>query len=69
MRELLSGGAGVTAPLDDGTELGRRIGELLGDRERREQMGRSGRELIAAQFSVDGMLDAYEARYGTMAGG
>jgi glycosyltransferase involved in cell wall biosynthesis len=69
MRELLGGGAGVTAPLDDGTVLGQRLAEILLDRERRERMGRAGRELIAADFSVNGMLDAYEARYRAMAGG
>ena len=69
MRELLGGGAGVTAPLDDGTELGRRLAGVLLDAGLREQMGRTGRELIAAEFSVDGMLDAYEARYRTITGG
>jgi glycosyltransferase involved in cell wall biosynthesis len=68
MRELLGGGAGVTAPLDDGTELGRCLAEVLLDPERRKRMCRAGRELIAAEFSLDGMLDAYEARYGAMVG-
>ena len=68
MRDLLAGGAGVTAPLDDGTALGRRIAEVLSDPERRREMGRAGEALIAAEFSPVGMIDAYEALYYELTG-
>src|SRR5256885_575096 len=68
MRDLLAGGAGVTAPLDDGTALGRRIAEVLSDPERRREMGRAGEALIATEFSPAGMIDAYEALYYELTG-
>ena len=68
MRELLAGGAGVTAPLDDGTALGECIAEVLSDPERRTQMGAVGRELVAAEFSLARMTDAYEALYYELTG-
>lgn len=66
MRELLAGGAGVTAPLDDGTALGNVLAEVLLDPARGYRMGAAGRALIEAEFSVAGMTDAYEALYGEL---
>ena len=68
MRELLAGGAGVTAPLDDGTALGERIAEVLSDPERRDGMGAAGKALVAAEFSPARMTDAYEALYYELTG-
>src|SRR5204862_6087829 len=48
MRELLAGGAGVTAPLDDRTALGHQIARVLSDPERRREMGAAGEALRAA---------------------
>jgi glycosyltransferase involved in cell wall biosynthesis len=63
MRELLNGGAGAVVPLDDGAALGERLLELLGNEPERQAMGRIGRELIARDFSLDEMIDAYVALY------
>jgi glycosyltransferase involved in cell wall biosynthesis len=68
MRELLQGGAGVTAPLDDGTALGEEIARVLSDPERRREMGAAGRALVAAEFSPAWMTDAYEALYYELTG-
>ncbi|HEY8583151.1 MAG TPA: glycosyltransferase, partial [Capillimicrobium sp.] len=69
MRELLAGGAGAVVELDDGTALGERLALLLSDEAERAAMGRAGRELIEREFSLDGMLDAYERRYRALTGG
>ncbi len=63
MRELLNGGAGAVVPLDGGAALGERLLELLGNEPERQAMGRIGRELIARDFSLDEMIDAYVALY------
>jgi glycosyltransferase involved in cell wall biosynthesis len=68
MRELLAGGAGAIVPLDDGTELGRRIAALLADQAERAAMGRAGRELIEHEFSLNDMVESYERLYETLAG-
>jgi glycosyltransferase involved in cell wall biosynthesis len=67
MRELLAGGAGAIVPLDDGTELGERLLALLRDEPQRLAMGRIGRELIARDFSLDAMVDAYVHLYEQLA--
>jgi glycosyltransferase involved in cell wall biosynthesis len=63
MRELLAGGAGAIVPLDDGTALGERIIELLDDESELLHMGRTGSELVAREFSLEKMIDAYEELY------
>lgn len=63
MRELLNGGAGAVVPLDGGAALGERLLKLLGNELERQAMGRIGRELIARDFSLDEMIDAYVALY------
>jgi glycosyltransferase involved in cell wall biosynthesis len=68
MRELLAGGAGAIVPLDDGTELGRRIAVLLADQAEQAEMGRAGRELIEREFSLNDMVESYERLYETLAG-
>lgn len=67
MRELLASGAGEIVPLDDGTKLGQSLLELLRDEPRRLAMGRTGRELIARDFSLDAMVDAYVRLYEQLA--
>lgn len=68
MRELLQGGAGVTAPLDDGTALGEAIAGVLSHPERRREMGEAGRRLVAQEFSPARMTDAYESLYYELTG-
>jgi glycosyltransferase involved in cell wall biosynthesis len=63
MRELLAGGAGAIVPLDDGTALGGRLLTLLNDKPARLAMGRTGQELIARNFSLKRMVDAYVQLY------
>jgi glycosyltransferase involved in cell wall biosynthesis len=67
MRELLSGGAGVIVPLDDGAALGERVATLLRDEPERLAMGGAGRELIARDFPLGSMIDAYECLYERLA--
>jgi glycosyltransferase involved in cell wall biosynthesis len=67
MRELLATGAGAIVPLDDGTELGRRIAALLSDQAEQAEMGRAGRELIEREFSLNGMVESYERLYESLA--
>lgn len=67
MRELLAGGAGAIVPLDDGTGLGKRIAVLLADQAEQAAMGRTGRELIEREFSLNGMVESYEHLYEILA--
>lgn len=67
MHELLAGGAGAVVPLDDGTALGQRLIEILDDEPRRLAMGHAGRELIARDFSLGAMIDAYVRLYERLA--
>jgi glycosyltransferase involved in cell wall biosynthesis len=71
MRELLVGDtrvAGAVVPLDDGTALGERVAALLCDEHERAAMGLAGRELSNRDFSLDGMIDAYERLYERLMG-
>jgi glycosyltransferase involved in cell wall biosynthesis len=68
MRDLLAGGAGAVVALDDGLALGARLVELLRDEPARAAMGRIGRELIAREYSLDAMVDAYAELYERLAG-
>jgi glycosyltransferase involved in cell wall biosynthesis len=63
MRELLAGGAGAVVPLDDGAALGERVVSLLRNEPERMTMGEAGRKLIARDFPLDNMIDAYERLY------
>jgi glycosyltransferase involved in cell wall biosynthesis len=67
MRELLAGGAGAIVALDDGTALGERLLALLDDDAERLAMGRLARELVAREFSLSVMIDAYIALYERLA--
>jgi glycosyltransferase involved in cell wall biosynthesis len=62
MTELLGTGAGVVVPRDVDALAGAIIA-LIRAPERRVEMGRTGRELIATEFSVDRMVSAYRQLY------
>jgi glycosyltransferase involved in cell wall biosynthesis len=61
--EVVSGRTGVLVPPGDVGALAGAIGELAGDRERRERLGRSGRELAGGLFDQEQMVDAIERLY------
>ena len=67
MRDLLATGAGAVVPLDDGSALGERTINLLRDETERASMGAAGRDLIARDFSLHRMIDAYEGLYESLA--
>jgi glycosyltransferase involved in cell wall biosynthesis len=50
-------GGGLLVPPGDATALAEGIAALLRDAERREQLGRQGREAVAAHFTDDRMAD------------
>jgi glycosyltransferase involved in cell wall biosynthesis len=60
---LVESGAGAVVPLDDGTALGERVLSLLRDDRERQAMGEAARRLIADQYSIESMIDAYESLY------
>lgn len=62
MSELLGTGAGTVVDRD-ARSLATEIVALLGLPERRAEMGRTGREMIAAEFSVREMVAAYQHLY------
>jgi glycosyltransferase involved in cell wall biosynthesis len=66
MRELLGMGAGVVVPRD-ADALAREIVALIQAPDRRAQMGRTGRERIATEFSVERMVEAYQGLYRELA--
>lgn len=66
MRELLGTGAGTLAGRD-AESLTDRIVDLLGTPDRRAEMGRIGRERVAAEFSVGEMVAAYRRLYRELA--
>jgi glycosyltransferase involved in cell wall biosynthesis len=60
---IQDGITGRLVPLADGGSLARAISDLLDEPERATAMGKRGREVIAAQFSVDAMLDGIVGVY------
>jgi glycosyltransferase involved in cell wall biosynthesis len=63
MRELLSEGAGVVVGEDTVEALAREIGDLLSDPQRGRELGRRGRALVGARFTVEEMVAGYQAAY------
>jgi glycosyltransferase involved in cell wall biosynthesis len=61
--ELLGkdGSTGLLVPPDDVVALSNAIGDLLSDPSRRSQMGAAARRRVETQFSVDRMIEGYEA--------
>jgi len=57
------GQTGLLCPVDDAEALGAAIVELVRDPQRRERMGRKAHERVAAQFSLQAMVDATLAMY------
>jgi glycosyltransferase involved in cell wall biosynthesis len=66
MRELLDTGAGILTPRD-ADALAQAIIDLLHDPTRRAEMGRIGREKVAAEFSVERMVRSYRELYTELA--
>jgi glycosyltransferase involved in cell wall biosynthesis len=66
MRQLMGTGAGVLVGRD-APPLARAVIDLLNDPERRDEMGRRGRELIAVKLSLERMVDAYRELYRELA--
>ena len=60
---------GVLVPPGDAAALGDAVAALLADPARRAAMGRAGRRLMAREFSVEAMTDAYLRLYETARGG
>ena len=63
VRELCEAGVVEIVPEAGAEALATGIVELLADPRRRAQMGARGRELVAARYSGDAMVDAYERLY------
>jgi glycosyltransferase involved in cell wall biosynthesis len=64
-----SGGAGVLVPPGDAKALAEAIAALLRDGGKRDQMGRLGREAVAAQFTDDHMARNMIAVFESLVGG
>lgn len=53
------GVTGLTVPVRDAAALAEAIRELLGDPDRRKQMGQAGRQLAEREFSIDKVVAAH----------
>jgi glycosyltransferase involved in cell wall biosynthesis len=60
---------GLVVPPGDVPALRAAILALLGDEQRRRQMGRAGMALMEAEFSTDVMVDRHIALYREVLGG
>jgi glycosyltransferase involved in cell wall biosynthesis len=60
---------GLVVPPGDVPALRAAILSLLGDEQRRRQMGRAGMALMEAEFSTDVMVDRHIALYREVLGG
>jgi glycosyltransferase involved in cell wall biosynthesis len=65
---ILDGKTGRLCPTGDAPAVAQAVCDLLGDRERREAMGRAGQELVLEQFSWHRMGDVLEAEYKRLLG-
>ncbi len=54
---------GLLTPVGDASQLATSIMELLGDEEQRARLGAAAQQAVAAQFSVDRMVEQTEAIY------
>jgi glycosyltransferase involved in cell wall biosynthesis len=57
------GVTGKLVPPRDPAALASALVELLGDPERRRHLGANGRRLVAGEFSVQAMMERYDALY------
>jgi glycosyltransferase involved in cell wall biosynthesis len=64
-----TGGAGVLVPPGDANALAEALATLLSDRGKRDQMGRLGRDAVAAQFTDDHMARNMIAVFESLVGG
>lgn len=62
------GETGFLVPPADPPAFARRVVELLRDRRLRERMGRAGREVVGARFTLSGTAAAYERVYEEVSG-
>jgi glycosyltransferase involved in cell wall biosynthesis len=60
---LLDGVTGLLCPTGDALAVARAVCDLLGDRERREAMGKAGQDLVLERFSWQRMGDVLEGEY------
>ena len=58
---VVDGGTGVLVPPRDPEALAAAVVELAADPERRRRLGRAGRERVRERFTVERMVDGYEA--------
>jgi glycosyltransferase involved in cell wall biosynthesis len=65
---VVDGETGLLVPPDEPAALAEAIASVLGDDERRQAMGRAGRELARRAFSVEVMARGYEQLYADITG-
>jgi glycosyltransferase involved in cell wall biosynthesis len=53
----------MLVPFEDPSALARAVGELLADPPLAARIGRGGRDVVAARFSLDSMVDALVGVY------
>jgi glycosyltransferase involved in cell wall biosynthesis len=68
MHELLSDGVGEIVTSRDPVELADRVIACLDDPDRRRKMSQLGRERVAAEYSLDRMIDRYLRHYSQLTG-
>jgi glycosyltransferase involved in cell wall biosynthesis len=56
---VVEGETGYLVPVDADQEMAQRVSELLQNQVVAEQMGRTARERVVREFSVQGMMEAY----------
>ena len=64
---IMDGHTGYLVPPDDPVTLARRIGELLDDADKRQAMGRRGRERVEAHFNFLGQSQQYASLFDELA--
>jgi glycosyltransferase involved in cell wall biosynthesis len=61
--EVLADGGGVLIPPHDASAIAGALASLLGDPERRAEMGAAGRRTIEARYSLETMTEGWHATY------
>lgn len=61
---VIDGQTGYLVASDDDARLAERIGVVLGEPGRAAELGEAGRRLFTERYTVENMVDAYEALYG-----
>jgi glycosyltransferase involved in cell wall biosynthesis len=65
---IVDGETGLLVPPRDPDALASALIALLGDRERRERLGRSARSRVAQAYSVEKMVEGYDRLYASLVG-